>query len=269
MRVIKMPAIARTVLGAICLLLHEGHCIHFFSFTTTLWAKNPVPISQRRKLRLSWTRWLTNVTASNRQKQDGNSSWSDFKCVLFLPLSSPILQLYFSDETKIVCLSYSLGIRVISMTLHIAPRVLRVFKHPFPSPQGIPWRNWWGGYCWKFHFLLWVFSDRVYVCVCMFWQYWCLMCDLFFIKVIAFSGSWGYYWCFGRGVVKVGLTLACRRWFQVLCPGDVYANKKNALSSLQAKFRKIILALWIAKRKWKNRHGLGGRLGREEERKRR
>lgn len=59
------------------------------------------------------------------------------------------------------------------------------------------------------------------------------------------------------------MTLACGRWFQVLCPRDVHANRKNTLSSLQAKFWKIILALRIAKGKWKYRHGPGRRLGRE------
>lgn len=150
-----------------------------------------------------------------------------------------------------MCPSYSPGIRILPMTLRMVLGGLRAFKNPLFSlfPRNSLGETGGKGYCWKFHFLLWVISDREYVCVCMFWQYWCLMCDLFFIKVIAFAGSRGYYWCFGREVVKAGLTLACGRWFQVLCPRDIYVNRKNAFSSLQAKFRKIILALWIANKR--------------------
>lgn len=169
-----------------------------------------------------------------------------------------------------MCPNYSVdqdNIHGNQKALNVASGVLRVFRHSPPSFPGNSVEELVGGYCGRFHFLLWVTGDRVYVCVCMFWQYWCLMCDLFLIKVIAFAGSWGYYWCFGRAGVKIGLILACGRWSWVLCPRDLYANRKNALSSLQAKFWKIILALWIAKGKEQTQPGRqtweGKKKGRE------
>lgn len=193
-------------------------------------------------------------------------------------LTSNVYFFYHSHHLSFNCISVMRQRLCVSVTLWgsglyrwhctLHPECWGCLNIPFPLPREFLGETGGGDTVGNFIFF---YEFSVTECTCVFacsgnTGVWCVTC---FLLKLAFAGSWGYYWCFGRGVVKVGLTLACRRWFQVLCPGDVYANKKNALSSLQAKFRKIILALWIAKRKWKNRHGLGGRLGREEERKRR
>lgn len=88
---------------------------------------------------------------------------------------------------------------------------------------------------------------------------------LLLLKLIAFEGSWDYYWCFEWAGVKVGFTLASGRWFEDLGPGDIYANRKNAFFFSSGQVLKDYTSFVDCK--WKNKRtdiGLGGKEKKEE-----
>lgn len=119
----------------------------------------------------------------------------------------------------------------------------------FPSPQGTPWRNWWGDTVGDFIFFYellvteyaWVFACSGNTDV---WRVTC-----FLLKLQLSQGVGVITGVVGKQVSKLDSLWHVEGDLKFFCLGDVYANRKNAFSSFQAKFWKIILALWIAKRK--------------------